>query len=68
MIVDQGRMRLELVFDILRFRFRDNVTFRKWVILTAGPREDTDDLRDELAPTQPLRVCNFRDADRATAV
>jgi hypothetical protein len=36
MTLNERRRKLELVFDILRFRYRENVTFRKWVILTAG--------------------------------
>jgi hypothetical protein len=59
MFLKEGRSKLELVFDILRFRYRDNVTFRKWVILTASTQREWDDLRDDLVPTQPLRVCHF---------
>jgi hypothetical protein len=68
MILNEGRTKLELVFDILRFRFRDNVTFRKWVILTASPHNEWDNLRDEKAATQPLRVCTSRDRASYPAV
>ena len=59
MILDKGRTKLELVFDILRFRHRDNVTFRKLVILTVSPHDEWNALRDENASTQPLRVCSL---------
>ena len=56
-----GLSRLELVFDILRITRRSDVAFRKWVILRAAPANEWDDWRDdELAPTQPMRVCRAR--------
>ena len=45
---------LEEAFCILQFRRRGAVTFRRFVILRA--RETANQLRDEQAATQPLRV------------
>jgi len=56
MIVSEGRARLAFVFDILRFRRRGDVTFRKWVILSLHPDDNWHDVRDGMATTQPLRV------------
>jgi len=68
MILDEGRTRLVTVLDILRLRCRGNLTFRKWVILTVSPHDEWDDLRDGMAPTQPIRVHSVGDADRASAL
>ena len=56
MIATESRQRLAFMFDILRFRRRGDVTFRKWVILSIDPHDDWDDARDGMAITQPLRV------------
>lgn len=47
---------LEDVFSILRFRRRGVVSFRKFVILNVGRRQDPKVLRDDEGPTQPVRV------------
>lgn len=60
MILDEGRTRLATVLNILRLRYRGNVTFRKWVILRASRADDWDDVRDGMAQTQPIRVHSFR--------
>jgi hypothetical protein len=56
MISSEGRERLALVFNVLRFRRRGDVTFRIWAILTAASEDDWDDARDGIASTQPLRI------------
>ena len=67
MILDDRRTKLAVLFDILRMRYRANVTFRKWVILSASLHDDWDDVRDGMAPTQPIRIDTFRDAGRASS-
>jgi hypothetical protein len=47
---------LEDVFNILRFRRRGVVSFRKFVMLNAWSCCDANALRTDDAATQPLRV------------
>ena len=56
MIPSEGRERLALVFNVLRFRRRGDVTFRLWTILTAELPDDWDDARDGMASTQPMGI------------
>jgi len=56
MVASESRARLAFVFDILRFRRRGDVTFRKWVILSLHLDDAWDDVRDGMAQTQPLRI------------
>ena len=53
------RAKLEDVLNILQSTGSGDVTFRKWVILTATSNDRWDTLFDELAPTQPMPVCRF---------
>jgi len=56
MVASESRARLAFVFDILRFRRRGDVTFRKWVILSLHLDDAWDEVRDGMAQTQPLRI------------
>jgi hypothetical protein len=51
---DRGSANLEYAFEILRFRCRGLVTFRRFVVLHSDPIALP--LRDDRAATQPLRV------------
>lgn len=53
---DSGeRQYLENAFSVLRFRRRNLVSFRQFVILNAR-HDDANAMRTGEAPTQPLRV------------
>jgi hypothetical protein len=47
---------LEDAFDVLRFRRRGVVSFRRFVVLYAGSAETANALRIGEDATQPLRV------------
>src|ERR1043165_7896487 len=51
MMIGDSRTKLEDVLNILQSTGSGDVTFRKWVILTATSNDRWD---DELAPTQPM--------------
>jgi hypothetical protein len=50
------RRYLENAFRILRFRRRDVVTFRRFVVLSGDIAQTANDVHAEAARTQPLHV------------
>jgi hypothetical protein len=47
---------MENAFRILRFRRRDVVTFRRFVVLSGPPVETANDVDPEVVATQPVCV------------